>query len=245
MFKGLKILGFIPARGGSKGLPGKNIKEICGYPLIAWTVAAARSSIYFDRILVSTDDPEIARVSQRFGAEVPFLRPKYLATDKAKTIDAMFHALSFFEKKNEFFDFIALLEPTSPLRKNGDIDRGIEKLGNYRQAGAVISIGEVHLEHPSIIKRKEGRFLKSYLKSKKKVTRRQDLDPAYFPYGVLYLTRVSSLKKEKTIYAQNALYYEIERWQNYEIDDFVDWLIVEAILEKYQSELCSPEEKHG
>jgi len=122
MYKGKKILALIPARGGSKGLPGKNIKPLLGKPLIAWTIEQAKASKYVDRVVVSTDDDEIAEVAIRYGAEVPFLRPKELARDDSPTIDAILHALDFFSDKGERFDLLALLEPTSPLRDSEDID---------------------------------------------------------------------------------------------------------------------------
>ncbi|CEO88250.1 acylneuraminate cytidylyltransferase family protein [Syntrophaceticus schinkii] len=128
MYKGKKILGLIPARGGSKGLPGKNIKPLCGKPLIAWAIEQGLASKYLDKVIVSTDDEEIAKVSRSFGAEVPFMRPGELATDAAKTIDVVVHALEFLKQRGGLeFDYLALLEPTSPLRKNGDIDKSIAR----------------------------------------------------------------------------------------------------------------------
>lgn len=111
------IIAIVPARGGSKGLLRKNIKSLLGRPLIAWTIEQARSSRYIDKIVVSTDDKEIAKISKKYGAEVPFLRPKELARDDSPTIDAIMHAINWFEERGEYFDLVVLLEPTSPLRK--------------------------------------------------------------------------------------------------------------------------------
>ena len=128
MYKNKTILGIIPARGGSKGLPGKNILDIAGKPLIVWTIERAINSKYLDRVIVSTDDSEIAEISKKYGAEVPFTRPEELAEDTTPMMDVIFHALDFFKSKNMAFDYIALFEPTSPLRKINDIDNAIKQL---------------------------------------------------------------------------------------------------------------------
>src|SRR5664280_2509033 len=125
MIKGKKILAIIPARGGSKGLPGKNIKLLSGKPLIGWTIEQSRKSQYIDEIFVSTDSIEIARVSEEFGVKVQHLRPDYLASDGASSMDVISHVISHYEANGSSFDFIILLEPTSPLRKENDIDQAI------------------------------------------------------------------------------------------------------------------------
>ena len=122
----MKILYIIPARGGSKGLPGKNIRVLNGKPLIAHSIAAAQNSHHHGTILVSTDDEKIAAISKEYGAEVPFLRPAQLASDTASSIDVLFHALVFYSAQNITFDSIVLLQPTSPLRTSKDIDAAIE-----------------------------------------------------------------------------------------------------------------------
>ena len=150
-----RTLALIPARGGSKGLPRKNLRLLGGRPLITWTIEHALASRCVDRVVVSTDDPEIAEVAVANGAEAPFLRPASLATDTSPTIEAVRHALDWLhEEDGQTFDLLALLEPTSPLRAAGDVDRAIELLvDNEARADGVVSVGEVHLEHPSIVKR--------------------------------------------------------------------------------------------
>ena len=123
MYKDRTILGIIPARGGSKGLPRKNILEMSGKPLVAWTIERAISSKYLDMVIVNTDDNEIANISVKYGAEVPFLRPEKLAGDKTPMIDVIIHTIDFLEEENKAFDYVALLEPTSPLRKIDEIGR--------------------------------------------------------------------------------------------------------------------------
>ncbi len=233
MYKGKRILALIPARGGSKGFPRKNIRPLLGKPLIAWTIEQAKASKYIDRVVVSTDDEEIAEISRQYGAEEPFLRPKELARDDSPTIDVILHALEFFSSKGEEFDLLALLEPTSPLRKKEDIDRGIELLiNNKKNATAVVSVGKVTLEHPAIMKLiNEQGFVVPFMKAEG-IHQRQQLKDVYFPYGVLYLSFTNAIKKYKTFYQPKTLPLFIERWQNYEIDDYYDFICIERILEE-------------
>lgn len=233
MYKNKEILALIPARGGSKGLPGKNIKLLLGKPLIAWTIEQALDSKYLDKVIVSTDDQKIAAISKKYGAEVPFLRPKELARDDSPTIDTILYVLNYFGQKKIFFDYLALLEPTSPLRKREDIDNGIKKLiDNEKIANSLVSVGEIALESPFISKKvdKNGYVKPFYEKKKMAATRRQDLPKAYFPYGVIYLSKIDALKKYKTFYQKKTLPLFIKRKQNYEIDDMYDLICVEAIL---------------
>ncbi len=227
----MRTLALIPARGGSKGLPRKNVLNVAGKPLIAWTIEAALASNHSDAVVVSTDDAEIADLARAHGAEVPFMRPAELALDTSPSIDAVLHALDTLAEAGREFDLLALLEPTSPLRAPGDLDRAIELLAaNEADADAVVSVGEVHMEHPSIVKRIVGGRLEPYVPESVKVTRRQDLDRAYFPYGVVYLSKVSSLRETKSFYPERTMPMLIERWQNYEVDDVYDLLVVDAIL---------------
>ena len=228
-----KVLAIIPARGGSKGLPGKNIRQICGKPLIAWTIEKAKKSQYLDMILVTTDSPEIAFISRQFGAYVPFLRPAAMATDQASTYDAIRHALGFLkENESKEFDYIVLLEPTSPLREDDDIDRMLEQLISCeRDFDSIISVGEVG-EHPSIMKRLAGPQLEPFCVELAQTTRRQDNEPAYFPYGVAYIAKTEALLAENTFYTTRCTYFTIKRYQNYEIDDIYGFLCTESIMKQ-------------
>lgn len=239
MYKEKNILGLIPARGNSKGLPRKNIKPLLGKPLIAWTIEQTLASKYLDRVVVSTDDKEIAEISKKYGAEVPFMRPKELAKDNSTTTDVIIHTLNWFKNSGQKFDYLALFEPTSPLREKNDIDNGIMKLiDNENKADSLVSVGEISLEHPFISKEiDEKGYVKPFYKvPNNKVGRRQDLSKAYFPYGVLYLSKVSAIKKYKTFYQKKTMPMFIKRWQNYEIDDMWDFICIEAILKKILEE---------
>lgn len=232
MYKNRTFLVIIPARGGSKGLPGKNIREICGKPLIAWSIEAGAKSNYVDEVMVTTDYQEIADISKNYGANVPFLRPDFLASDTSTSFDAVKHVIDFYKTElNREFDYIVLLEPTSPLREDGDIDSMIEKIvQNESEFDSIVSIGEVH-EHPSIMKKTiNDETLAPYCETLELKTRRQDNDTAYFPYGVAYIVKTKSLLDEKTFYTKRNTFYKIKRYQCYEIDDIYDFLAIENIM---------------
>lgn len=236
MYKGKKILAIIPARGGSKGLPGKNIRPLAGKPLIGWTLESAKKSKYLDEIFVSTDSQEIADVAKSFGVNVPELRPAELASDTATSASVVLYTIDFFRKQGKYFDYTILLEPTSPMRKEDDIDNAIALACEHPQKAGVVSLGEVHMEHPSIVKKiSQDSIIEPYVEAQK-VTRRQQLDKAYFPYGVVYLVRTDYFEKTQIFYGKDSLPYLIERWQCYEVDDIYDFTAIEAIL-KYQKTL--------
>ncbi|MBV6493611.1 MAG: CMP-N,N'-diacetyllegionaminic acid synthase [Turneriella sp.] len=232
MYGNKTFLAIIPARGGSKGLPSKNIKELCGKPLIAWSIEAALNSKYLDEVMVTTDSKEIAAIAKQYGAKVPFLRPAHLASDSATTFDAIKHTLDFYKQDiDKEFDYVVLLEPTSPLREVNDIDNMIEKIvQNEMEFDSIVSIGEVH-EHPSIMKKIiTPNQLAPFCEELEMKTRRQDNKPAYFPYGVAYIAKTASLLIEKTFYTKRNTFYEIKRHQCYEIDDIYDFLAIESIM---------------
>lgn len=228
-----RILGFIPARGGSKGLPNKNTLPLCGKPLIAWTIRQALASRYLTETVVSTDSPAIARVAEEHGLPVPFLRPPELARDDSPVSAAVLHALAWLEAGGRRFDAIALLEPTSPLRREDDIDRAIGLfLDRYDNADALVSVGQVHLESPYYMKEIRDGFVVPFLPAEKVHYHRQQLKKVYFPYGVIYMSKVEAYRITRTFYQDRTIAYPIERWQNYEIDDLHDMICVSAIMER-------------
>ena len=240
MYKGKKILCVIPARGGSKGLPGKNIKPLLGKPLIAWSIKQGLESKYLDKVMVNTDDAQIAAISKKHGAAVPFMRPAELAKDNSKVIDAISHIFKTLEANGEHYDYLALLEPTSPLRKKGDIDKAIKILiDNEKRANSVISVGEIALEHPIYAKTIDSKgYVKSYVNLGKSNALRQEIPPAYFPYGVIYLSKITAIKKFGMVYPGKILPLVIERWQNYEINDIIDFKCVDAIMKEMKKKIA-------
>ncbi len=233
------IIAVIPARGGSKGLPGKNSRILCGRPLIEWTILSALKSRYIDKIVISTDNDEIMEIAKRNGLPVPFRRPAEISTDFATSFSVVEHALDFFKVEfGQDFDYTVLLEPTSPLRNDDDIDKMLEKLDSNREImDGMISVGHTN-EIPSALKTLEGDYLKAYCAEHKATSRRQDDDPAYFPYGGTYITKTHVLRSNKTFYVDRAGWFEIQRYQQYEIDDFFDFLCVERVMEYEMKNKC-------
>jgi CMP-N,N'-diacetyllegionaminic acid synthase len=228
-----KILAIIPARGGSKGLPGKNVRMLNGKPLIAYSIEAALGSKLLDKFVVSTDDENISQISKSFGAEV-LPRPKELARDDSSIFDVIMYVIGWFSERGQQFDIIVLLEPTSPLRKKDDIDKAIQLfISNIETAGSLVSLGEVQLENPYITQKIENGFVVPLIDKDPSIYRRQQLPKAYFPYGVIYLSKISTFKEQKSFYQNKTIPYFIERWQNYEVDDLYDFLCIEAIM-KYR-----------
>ncbi len=232
MYKGKKILAVVTARGGSKGLPGKNIMLLKGKPLIGYTIDQIKASKYLDQTFISTDSKEIALVCERCGIAVPQLRPDELAQDTSSSSDVISYTVDLLEKQGQRYDYLILLEPTSPLRKNGDIDRMIEIAVEHPQADGVVSLGKVHMEHPSILKKLDSNgYIIPYIDNGKHLYQRQQEDAVYFPYGVGYLLKIEAFKKARAIYMDGMMPYFIERWQNYEVDDIYDFQCVEAVMD--------------
>jgi CMP-N,N'-diacetyllegionaminic acid synthase len=234
MIDGKKVLALIPARGGSKGLPGKNIRQMCGKPLIAWTIEKAKISKYLDMVLVSTDCPKIMEIANLYGGYVPFQRPSELATDLSTSYDVIRHALNYLvSEEGKSFDYIVLLEPTSPLREDDDIDKMLERLVALgSEFDSIISIGKVE-EHPSIVRRVRSNQIEPFCPEVEQTNRRQDNDPAYFPYGVAYIAKIDVLLEENTFYTKRSTYFKIKRYQNCEIDDVYGFICAESIM-KYE-----------
>ena len=231
MINGKSVIAVIPARSGSKGLPGKNIRELCGKPLIAWSIDAGLASKYIDVVVVTTDSQEIASIARQFGASIPFIRPSELATDEATTFDVIKHTLNYYESDlNSRFYYTVLLEPTSPIREDSDIDSMLETLeANHENFDAIISLGEVD-RHPSIMKRISGQKIERISSELPATLRRQDNETVYFPYGVGYVSKTQTLMDEETFYPTRTTFHLIQRHQCFEIDDIYDFVSIEAVI---------------
>lgn len=227
-----KILGLILARGGSKGIKNKNIKKFCNKPLIYWTINKALKSKFLTDIILSTDSKKIAAIGKKFGANVPFLRPKKYSSDKSSSIDAIEHAINFLKKSGKNYDYIFLLEPTSPFRDQNDIDKSIKKILS-NNAEALISICKTEKHNPVFLFRKKNKnLLLPIEKSKKKYLRRQDLKPVYFIDGTIYLSKITTLLIKRTFCHNKTIGFELPKWKSIEIDDNLDWLLAETIHKK-------------
>ena len=226
------VLAVIPARGGSKGLPKKNILKLADKPLISWSINVAKESKYIDKCIVSTDNKEIKNISEDYGCEVPFIRPLELASDKATTIDTVIHAIEYYRKKNIYYDYFILLEPTSPLREVHDIDDALINLHNKRDyADSIVGVSKIEATHPIFDLRIDDKGLISpYIGEKFRTIRRQDIEPLYFLEGTIYISKIENLLKEKTFYHDRTLSHIVPRWKSAEIDDLSDMLYVESLI---------------
>ena len=228
-----RIFGIIPARGGSKGIPGKNIKNFAGKPLIAWTIETALKSKTCSRLIVSTDSQDIKKIAQEWGAEVPFIRPKHLASDTATSISVINHAIEYLRNEGiKESDYILLLQPTSPLRNEEDIKNVIE-IGQSKHAVAVMSVTEPHY-HPckTHMITPQG-VLQRFFKNNSDNERRQDLPQAYAENGAIYLNRISSLLEEQTFIPENKTHpYIMPPERSIDIDTQWDLYLAELILKE-------------
>ncbi len=218
-----RLLAVIPARGGSKRLPRKNVLDLAGKPLIAWTIQEALNCKYIDQVIVSTDDKEISDISKEYGADVPFFRPSELATDEAKTVDVVLHLLDELEKVGERYDYIILLQPTSPLRTAQNIDESVELL-QMKNSDAVISVCES--EHPPLWCNvlPDDMSMDNFLDASVKNKRSQDLPKQYRINGAIYISSVKKLKKENSFFlSNNCIAYIMKQNVSIDIDTIDDF----------------------
>jgi CMP-N-acetylneuraminic acid synthetase len=224
----MRILALIPARGGSKGIPRKNIKMIAGKPLIAWTIEAALRSPHIDTVVVSTDDEEIAAIALQAGAQVPFMRPAELASDGATGMAPVMHALDMLPD----FDAVLLLQPTSPLRSTADIDACLT-LAAARAANAVVSVTEPDA-HPYWTYRVDDALHMQPMVDAPAVTRRQDLPLAGALNGALYFARTAWLRENGSFMGADTLAYMMPRERSVDIDTPFDWKFAELLLKELE-----------
>lgn len=224
-------LGVIPARGSSKGVPRKNIRLLAGRPLISYTIAAAKGSRCLTRWIVSTEDREIGETARLLGAEVPFQRPGGLAGDDATAVDVAAHALAFIEaEEKRHYDFLAFLEPTSPLRGAGDIDAALTLL-DESGADSVIGLCRLEAPHPAKLKVIEDGIVKPFLPHLwREGLLRQQLQPVYFLNGAVYAVKREVLLEEKTFWGKRTLPYVMPPERSVNIDTWVDFKLAECFV---------------
>jgi CMP-N-acetylneuraminic acid synthetase len=237
MYQNKRILGLIPARGGSVGLPGKNVALLAGKPLVAWTIEAAARSKYLDAIYCSTNDAKIAQATENTGVAKVLWRPDELCTSTAKTIDCVVHAIETLKEQGELFDYVMLLQPTSPLRQTFHIDGIIEHVIN-NDLPTCVSVHEMH-ELPILMryisdKSDETIPLLSVL-GKNSTVRRQDAKKTYYVDGVLYLHRTSDLST-KTSLNDASHGYIIDAEYAHDVHTYDDILECAEWLAKYQND---------
>lgn len=225
-------IGIIPARGGSKRLKGKNILPLGGRPLISWSIEAGLSSGYIDELIVTTDCSEIAEISRRYGADIPFIRPADLATDEASSYDVIRHVIEFYkEDRNREFDFLVLLQPTSPFRDSDDIVKAITFL-EEQNADAVISV--CRASHSPLWTNTLGEDLSmnNFLDGKLKNKRSQELEEYYRLNGAIYICKIESFLNEGSLFLSDNIYaYIMDEIKSVDIDTELDFKFAQFLLE--------------
>lgn len=224
MYQGKKILAVITARGGSKRLPNKNILELAGKPLIAWTIDEARKSKYIDKLVISTDSEKIATVSKKYGAEVPFIRPANLSNDNAESVSVLKHAIGFYKEE---FDYIMLLQPTSPLRTVIDIDSAIEMLND--ETKAVVSVCKT--DHSPLWSNTlpQDFSMKDFIREEVKNKRSQDMPTYYRLNGAVYISEVRYFYKNNSFIGVDTKALVMKKDSSIDIDEGLDLIMAEVL----------------
>lgn len=227
MIHGKSILAIIPARGGSKGVPRKNIKLLGNKPLIAWTIEEAKKSAYIDRLIVSTEDEEIATTAIKYGCEVPFMRPAELAQDDTPGMDPVLHAMQTISG----YDYVVLLQPTSPLRTVADIDGCIEKcMDSAANACVSVTLSEktpywmYHLQSDDT--------MKPVVETGNQITRRQDAPEVYVLNGAVFVAQFDWLLQSRSFLAKETVGYIMPKERSLDIDTELDFLVSEEHLKR-------------
>lgn len=226
MINNKKVLAIIPARGGSKGVPRKNIRLLGGKPLIAWTIEEAKRSKYIDRLILSSEDEEIIQIAKEYGCDVPFVRPKELAQDITPGINPILHAL----EEVRGYDYVVLLQPTSPFRTVNDIDGCIEKLIECNTY-ACVSVTESEVSPYWMYNINENGRIESFVKEEGLIPRRQELPSIYKLNGAVYVAQTDWLKKQQSFLEEGTtVAYIMPKSRSYDIDTEMDfswceWLV--------------------
>lgn len=234
MYKDKKILAIIPARGGSKRLPRKNILPLAGKPLIAWTIEAAKESAVFSEIMVNTDDQEIAGVANEHGANIPFFRSLELGSDTASSLDVVMDTLNWYKENGTVFDIVILLQPTSPLRNANDIIQAVD-LFLEKDASSVLSVCEV--DHPVQWANTldDSLSMDNFIRDEAKGKRSQDLDVNFRLNGAIYVWNVEELLLKNENILKPAFAYVMPRNRSVDIDDDIDLKFAELICKTDES----------
>jgi CMP-N,N'-diacetyllegionaminic acid synthase len=224
----METLYLIPARGGSKGIPGKNIKLLNGKPLIHYSIEVALELTTVDNICINTDDEEIAAVAQRLNVPIPFKRPADLASDTASMQDVLLHALQFYERQNRFFDAIVLLQPTSPLRKPDDVKEALSQYSS--DLDMVMSVTETKANpYYVLFEEVEGHLVKS---KEGNFDTRQGAPKVYLANGAVYVISVNSLKKKSMKVFSRVKKMVMDEARSVDIDTMLDWEYCEFLISR-------------
>lgn len=225
-----RTLAIIPARAGSKGLPEKNWKPLLGRPLFLWSLKAALDSREIDEVVISTDSQEVVRIAEQFGFHVPSLRPSELASDTTSSVDVALFELNRLEATGKYFDVLILIEPTSPLRKSGDLDNGIALLRNNKVQACVSFVIQKQLPQHSFLQNEQG--IVRNRENLSAIGRRQDEIAPLYPCGVFYAVKVDALREQLSFYPIHTLGHLVDQTQGFEIDEQIDFDIISKLAER-------------
>ena len=235
-----RLLALIAARGGSKRLPRKNVLNLAGKPLIAWSIEAGLRSKYVDRVIVSTDDEEIAEISKYYGADVPFMRPMELSRDTTSSMDVILHSIRTLEKNGDRYEYLLLLQPTSPLRTEHHIDEAVKFLAEKAADGV---IGVTEIEHPIEWTNKlpENLSMDGFIPEENQGKPYQDFPQRYRINGAIYLYKVSAIMMGDGVFLKEGAYaYKMDQMDSIDIDTQDDFLIAEALMAHSQKSKPEP-----
>lgn len=228
----IKVLWLIAARSGSKSIPNKNISKLGNHPLLSYRIISAKKTIYKNEIWISTDSEEYAQIAIRYGAKAPFLRPKEIAQDNSTSVDVVLHAMEFAELNDLHFDFVALLEPTSPFISTTQLDEAIMKLINEPIADSIVAVRESRPN--TLFIQDESKFLDKIAKELEDINTigRQNFKMQITPSGGFYISRWKSFLKSKTFYTSNTITLLVDNIAGIEIDEPIDFAFAEFLIEK-------------
>ncbi|PLX68537.1 MAG: CMP-N-acetlyneuraminic acid synthetase [Denitrovibrio sp.] len=231
MIDGKKVLGLVIARGGSKGLPGKNLLELGGKPLVCHSIDAGLNSEYIDDVVISTEDEAIADVARKCGCKVPFMRPDELATDSAKSIDVIKYALEALIEIGDIYDYFVLLQPTTPFRDASHIDDCLRMLSD-KDADSVVSVTEA--EHHTLWMNElpEDMCMKGFIRPEAENKNRQDLPKHYRINGGVYAVRCSYMLSTMKLYSDRSYAYLMDNESSIDIDNSLDFELAKLVIEK-------------
>lgn len=225
-----RTLGLITARGGSKGVPKKNIRMLGGHPLISWTIKAAQQSKVIDTLFVSTDSEEIARVCGEYGVPVPFLRPPELATDNATSVDVVKHVLSALRRRGESYDEVVLLQPTSPFRTGEHIDHAWHIYATDIEASSLVSVGLVEKSPYWMMTVNDQHHLERFLSADVAVSRRQDSPSLYYINGAIYICDTAVFTQVESFVTPTTAFYLMDAIHSVDIDTELDFAFAEFVV---------------
>jgi CMP-N-acetylneuraminic acid synthetase len=233
MIQNKRILSIITARGGSKEVPRKNVLNICGKPLIAWTIEATKNSKYIDRVIVTTDSEEIRNISIQYGAEVPFKRPYEISGDLAKQEDAVIHAMEFVEKQEgKKYDYIMILTPTTPLRDENELDKVIEELVNHPEARSILTMMKAQ-SHPLFCNTiPDNLSLANFIPDDIRLKNRQEVPTYYQPSGSTSIIEWDYFLENGSIFTPLTFAYITDSITGHDINSRIDFLLAEILLKE-------------